>query len=122
MAFEYKLGNPLEAGQVPNSRATLAPAASATVVATLAEILDGQVNVTTPASGTGTITCPPAHLWKNKIVTFVTLNTGGGEVTIASDAGDRTALSVGDNVSAAADYVTLLSTGERLIVLAEVTT
>lgn len=122
MATENKIGNALVLAEVPNERGTLAPAASATETATLAQVLDGQINVTTPASGTGTVALPAAHLWKNKIVTLVALNTGGGEVTVASNAGDRTALSVGDNLSAAGDYVCLLSTGERLIVLAEVTT
>lgn len=122
MATENKLGNMTEWAEIPNERPTLAPAASATATATLAQVLDGQINVTTPASGTGTVALPAAYLWKNRIVTLVALNTGGGEVTVASNGGDRTALSVGDNLSAAADYVTLLSTGERLIVLAEVTT
>ena len=122
MAHEYKLGNLVEQSQVPNERGTIAPAASATETATLAQVLDGQINITTPASGTGTVALPAAVLWKGKIVTLVALNTGGGEVTVASNGGDRTALSVGDNLSAAGDYVVLLSTGERLIVLAEVTT
>lgn len=78
--------------------------------------------VTSPASSSYAITLPAAQLCKGRYAFFYCTNTGGGQVSFASNAGDLIALSVGDNLSAAGDYVALYCNGYKWIVLEEVTT
>lgn len=81
------------------------------------------VQATAPASGSYAITLPPAVLWAGRVAVIRCTGTAGtGEISIASSTGDARALSVGDNMTVAGDYVVLFSTGDFVIVLSEVTT
>lgn len=106
---------PLEIHQ--NSQDSTAVTAATTLTASQLVVY-----VTTPASSSYAVTLPAAHLCGGRFCTVYATNTGGGEVSLASNAGDLVALSVGDNLSAAGDYVVLYCNGLFWVVVAEVTT
>jgi|GEM_PF-3379711 len=81
------------------------------------------VEVTTPGEGSYTITLPYLSQCPGAVFALCAINTGGGEVAIADRDDGIADLAVGDNLSAANDYVFLLNVaGLKWIVLEEVTT
>lgn len=102
-------------------RVTLTGVAGATTQLTVNQLV--VADMVPPASGVQTWKLPPLHLWANKPAVFYQQTAApGGESKIVL-AEDGTTDVIGDNLSAANDHAVLLNvSGERVILLKEVTT
>ena len=78
------------------------------------------IRVTIPGSSVGNLVMPAAELTAGMIFQIIALNTGGGAVKV--EASDGSTDLVGDNLTAAADKVVLISDGFGYNLLLDVTT